>query len=72
MDISGNLRKELQNNIGEKTKSFVQNFFKEKVKMLGVRTGTVTKISEKFYRELKNNPKKVFSICAKSFSSPVF
>jgi len=64
MDILGQLREELSNNIEEKTKNSAQNFFKEKVEVYGVKTSIVTKISRNFFQEISNISKKqVFQLC---------
>ena len=43
------IRKELKENSDEKTKKSGQNFFKEKVKLYGVKTLIVKRIGKKYF-----------------------
>lgn len=65
-----NLRKELEENIDEHTKSTAQKFFKEKIKAYGIKTAIVSKISKKYYNEFKELDKEnIFTLCEDLFSS---
>jgi 3-methyladenine DNA glycosylase AlkD len=64
------LRDELKINIDEHTKDTAQRFFKEKIKVYGIKTSTVSKISKKYYNEIKDLDKKeIFTLCEILFSS---
>jgi len=65
-----NLRKELEENIDENTKNTAQRFFKEKIKVYGIKTAIVSSISKKYYNEIKDLDKKeIFKLCEDLFSS---
>ncbi len=58
------IRKELRNNIDEKTLGNSQRFFKEKIKYHGVRVPVVNKISKDFYKQLKGKSKaEILGLC---------
>jgi len=58
------LDKELKSNIDENYRIGSQNFFKESVKILGVRCPIVRKISKKYFSDIKHLPKKdIFCLC---------
>jgi 3-methyladenine DNA glycosylase AlkD len=64
------LRKELKENIDGHTKNTAQKFFKEKIKVYGIKTAIVNKISNKHYAEIKSLDKiKIFKLCEELFSS---
>jgi 3-methyladenine DNA glycosylase AlkD len=70
MKIIEKLRKDLTENIDEHTKNTAQRFFKEKIKVYGVKTATVSRISKKYYDEIKDFDKKeIFKLCEVLFSS---
>ncbi len=63
-EIINQIRKELKENSDPKLKESGQNFFKEKVKMLGVKTVVAINIAKKFDKEILNFDKqKVFKMC---------
>lgn len=65
-----NLRKELQKNIDEHTKNTAQRFFKEQIKVYGIKTATVSKISKRYFNELNDlNKAEIFKLCDELFSS---
>jgi len=65
-----NIRKALIDNIDEKTKATAQNFFKEKIKYLGVKVPLVNKISKDIFKEIKNSKKEdIFMLCEKLWQS---
>ncbi|MDD3263655.1 MAG: DNA alkylation repair protein [Candidatus Nanoarchaeia archaeon] len=67
-----NLRKELIENIDEKTKNSAQRFFKEKVDFYGVKTSFVGKISKNYFNEIKDLSKeKIFEMCEELFISKI-
>ncbi len=69
-DIITEIRQTLTDNIDEKVKATGQNFFKEKIKLYGVRVLTVTQISKESFKEIKNRPKaEIFSLCEELWKS---
>ncbi len=63
-DIINEIRKELEENSDINTQETGQNFFKEQIKLHGVKTATVTKISKKFFQQLKGKTKaEIFDLC---------
>lgn len=74
MDVNKNIlpivRKELERNIDEHTKNTAQRFFKEKIKVYGIKTAIVSNIAKKYYKEIKTVYKKeIFKLCEDLFSS---
>jgi 3-methyladenine DNA glycosylase AlkD len=65
MDLVVNkIRKDLEKNIDLKTKESSKNFFKEEIKLYGVKTAIVTKIGKDYFDYLKNKTKKeIFDLC---------
>jgi len=64
------IRKELRKQSDIHTRTTGQNFFKEEVKIYGVKTATVTKIAKSFEKEvLALNKKHIFNICEKLWQS---
>jgi 3-methyladenine DNA glycosylase AlkD len=71
MNIAINdIRAELIKNSDKHTKESGERFFKEEVRLLGVRSATVTRISREHFRNLHDKRKeKVFDICEKLFQT---
>jgi len=68
--IIQNIRKELLENIDEKTKNTFQRFFKDKVKCYGIKTATVGSIAKKYWKEVKDkNKKEIFELCEELYKS---
>ncbi len=68
--IIAKIREELTASADEKTKNSFQRFFKEAVTGYGVKTGTVHKIAEKHWSEVKLFGKeKIFAFCEELFRS---
>ncbi len=64
IDVLAAVRRELRQNIDEKTRESAQRFFKEEVKFHGVKSALVKKIASKYFREIKDRDKKeIFSLC---------
>ncbi|MEW6089215.1 MAG: DNA alkylation repair protein [bacterium] len=62
--IINEIRKELKQNADEKTKKTGQNFFKEKIKVYGVKTAIVSKIGKKYFKNISGKDKAViFGLC---------
>jgi len=69
-NILSDLRKELNSNIDSHTKETAQHFFKEKVKVYGIKTSIVTKISKKYFDLIKDKSKsEIFNLCEELFQS---
>jgi 3-methyladenine DNA glycosylase AlkD len=58
------IRKELRENADEKYRQSIQRFFKEEIKLLGVKTPIFRKITKKYFPAIKDRPKQeIFSLC---------
>jgi len=63
-NIINDIRKELIANSDKKTQGTSQNFFKEKIMLYGVKTALVSKISKKYFQQLKGKTKaEIFDLC---------
>lgn len=70
MGVIKKIRGELKNNVDEKYKKTSAGFFKEKVKILGVRAPVSKKIAGKYFNEIKNSDKKrIFALCEQLLKS---
>jgi 3-methyladenine DNA glycosylase AlkD len=68
--ILSTIRRELRKNSDEHTRRTAQRFFKERVKVFGVKTATVGKISKNSLNEINCLSKKeIFRLCEELFSS---
>ncbi len=64
------IRQELKQNTDPHTKSTGQNYFKEEVKIYGVKTAIVTKIAKAYNKEILSTDKKeVFALCENLWKS---
>ncbi|TET72467.1 MAG: DNA alkylation repair protein, partial [Candidatus Aminicenantes bacterium] len=64
------IRRELQKNANEQYHQSIQRFFKEEIKLLGVKTPLIRKISQKYFSAIKDRPKQeIFSLCEKLLES---
>lgn len=62
--IASQVRTELKKHSDVKRKQTSQNFFKEKIKSLGVKTSMLNKISREIYKKIAHLEKKeIFSLC---------
>lgn len=62
--ILNQLRKDLESQIDLKIQESGKGFFKEKIKLYGIKTGVVVKISKEHFKTVKNQPKAfIFSLC---------
>lgn len=69
-DLIAGIRKELEENVDEKTKNNAQRFFKETITCYGVKTAIVGKIAKKYFAEMKGKSKKeIFSLCEQLLES---
>lgn len=69
-NIIDKIRIELKNNIDEKTQTTSQNFFKEKIKVYGVKVPTVTKISKQYFQLIDLKEKsEIFDLCESLWQS---
>jgi len=68
--IINTIRRELEQNGDEKTRKTGQNFFKEPIKMHGVKTAIVKKIGKKYFKEIKHKGKtEIFNLCEELWRS---
>jgi 3-methyladenine DNA glycosylase AlkD len=68
--IISKVRRELKSNIDEKTRESGERFFKEEVKILGVKTAVVGKIAREFYKQIKDKSKEeIFNLCEELWKS---
>jgi 3-methyladenine DNA glycosylase AlkD len=64
------VRRELSEQVDEKTKGNAQSFFREKIKVYGVKTEIVTQIARRHFPEMKPLSKKdIFSLCEELLKS---
>jgi len=64
------IRKELKQNADEKTKNSGERFFKEKVKLYGVKTATTIKIGKKYFKDIEGENKgEIFALCGELWRS---
>jgi len=69
-NIIPQIRKDLVLASDEKTRKSGQNFFKEKVKIYGVKTAVVSKIGKESFKIIKNLPKNdIFTLCEELWRS---
>lgn len=62
--IIENVRSELIRNADEKTKQSGERFFKEEIKLYGIKTALVSNIGKEHYKKIKDKDKSViFSLC---------
>jgi len=63
-NIIENLRKELINNADEKTRISGERYFKEEVKLYGLKSADVSRISKEYYKEIVDKRKmNIFDLC---------
>lgn len=68
--IISSIRNELKEHVDKATKDSAQSFFKEEVKVLGVKTSIVTKIAKKYFGDIKYKSKnEIFSLCEQLLQS---
>ncbi|MBM3712156.1 MAG: DNA alkylation repair protein [Actinobacteria bacterium] len=64
------IRQQLKINSDEKTRNSGQGFFKEKVRLYGVKTAIVGKIAKQYYKIIKDKSKTdIFSLCEELWQS---
>jgi len=64
------IRESLIENIDDETQKSFQRFFKQKVKCYGIKTATVRKIANQFWKEIKMSEKQdIFDLCEQLFLS---
>lgn len=58
------IRQDLRANVEEKFRVGAQRYFKDEVRVYGVRTGIVVRVAKKYWSEIKDWPKKeIFMLC---------
>jgi 3-methyladenine DNA glycosylase AlkD len=66
------LRKELISNADEKVKKSGERFFKEEVRLYGIKSATVVKIGKEHYKYLKDKSKaEIFNLCEELWESGI-
>lgn len=69
-DIIESIRKQLKQDADRKTKENGQHFFKEKVRLYGVKTAVVSKIGKEYFKVIKNKKKAdIFVLCEELWQS---
>lgn len=64
------IKTELRKNADEKVRKSGERFFKEKIKLYGVKTAVVSRIGKEYFRKIKNNNKEeIFSLCEELWQS---
>lgn len=64
------VRNELKRSVDDKTKNSGEHFFKEAVKIYGVKTAIVSRIAKDFFNEVKNkNKTEIFNLCGELWQS---
>lgn len=70
--IIEDLRSELIRNADEKTKQSGEHFFKEKVRMYGIKSATVIRIGKTHYKEINDKDKlNIFTLCNELWQSGI-
>jgi 3-methyladenine DNA glycosylase AlkD len=70
VNIVSQVRQELQKNVDSHTKQYSGSFFKEEIKSIGVKVSVVTKIAERFFRQIKHLSKDtIFGFCEELLKS---
>ena len=68
--IISSIRKELKHHADEKTKKSGLTFFKEKIKLYGVKSAVVEKIGKEYFRSIKDKKKsEIFALCEELWRS---
>jgi 3-methyladenine DNA glycosylase AlkD len=68
--IIDKIRQELKRNSDKETRNAAQRFFKEQIKLYGVKTAVVRKIGKEYFKDIKNNKKtEIFDLCEKLWQS---
>ncbi|MFZ2455423.1 MAG: DNA alkylation repair protein [Candidatus Altiarchaeia archaeon] len=64
------IRSELKKNADDKTRESGNHFFKEEIRLYGVKTAIVSKIAGEYFSEIKDSEKKeIFALCDELWSS---
>ena len=70
LDLISEIRRELEQQVDEKTRNSAQSFFKERVTCYGVKTPIVNKIARNYFLEIKHLGKQeIFSLCEELLKS---
>ena len=65
-----NLHRDLISSSDEKTRESGQRFFKEEVKMYGIKSATVVKLAKEHFQAVRNDPKeRIFELCEQLWKS---
>ena len=70
LGVLSKLRSELSQSVDAHTKDTAQRFFKEQIKVYGIKTAVVMKISKKYFETINNLGKsQIFELCENLFLS---
>ena len=68
--VLSQIRADLKANMDEHTIQTAQNFFKEQIKVYGIKTAIVNKIAERYWPQIKHLGKQeIFSLCEELYKS---
>lgn len=68
--IVSEIRRELADNADEKTRDGGKNYFKEEIRLYGVKTAAVSKIAKERFKAIKDKEKNdIFALCEELWSS---
>lgn len=69
-NILDDIRRELKQNSEPENRKSGKTFFKEEVRLYGVKTATVTKIAKKFFKKIsERNKSEIFGLCEQLWQS---
>ena len=69
-NIIKRIRQELKEKADEDVKRSGERFFKERIKLYGVKTAVVSKIGKEYFKEIKGQSKaEIFSLCEELWKS---
>ena len=72
-DLISEIRVELTSNADERTKETAAHFFKEGINCYGVKSATVLKIADKYFKQIRNEQKQtIFLLCEELLGSDLF
>jgi 3-methyladenine DNA glycosylase AlkD len=72
MNIINKIREELIKNADEKTRLSGERYFKEKIKMYGIKSAVVIRIGKEYYKNIPDKSKShIFSLCEEFWKSGI-
>ena len=71
-DVVTRIRRDLKKSADEKTRESAKHFFKEAIRVYGVKTGVVVAIAKKYWEEIKELQKnEIFDLCEALYKSGI-